>query len=145
MDNNQAQQSLAQARAAYAASSRPPVPVGISLISALAAGAGVALVGQSPGPSWLRMALLGGGVVLMAVAFLLPAAYRARQGLHGFRGQVRADNVVFGICALSLVVTGLNANSTLSAIYIGIGIVVAIVCFLLLRGKWARGNSGSAT
>lgn len=138
MDNHQVQQSLAQAHAAYAASSRPVVPIGLSLLSALSGGIGVALVGQSPDQGWLRAALLVGGIALMGAAFLVPTRYRGRSGLHGVRGRVRTDNTVFLVCAVVLLITGLNANSTLSAIYIGIGIFVAVVYFLLLRGKSGR-------
>lgn len=86
----------------------------------------------------VRMVMLAGGIVLMAAAFLLPTSYRARSGLHGFRGQVQSDNLVFLICAVVVLITGLNATSTLSAIYIGIGVVVVVAYFLLLRGKSGR-------
>ena len=138
MDNQQAQQSLAQAQAAYAASSRPVLPLGASILSALAAGGGVALVGQSPDRGSLHAVLLVGGMVLMGAALVIPALLRRRFGLHGFRGRVRSDNIVFVVCAIALLVNGLHANSTLSAIYLGIGAVVAIAYFLLLRGRAGR-------
>lgn len=138
MDNQQAEQSLAQAQAAYAASSRPVLPVGAALVSALAAGGGVALVGQSPDRGWLHAVLLVGGIVLLGAALVVPAVQRRRSGLHGVRGRVRSDNIVFLLCALALLINGLNANSTLSAIYLGIGAVVAIAYFLLLRGRAGR-------
>jgi hypothetical protein len=37
--------------------------------------------------------------------------------------------VVFGVC-------GLNATATLSTIFVGIGAVVAITYFLVLRGRF---------
>lgn len=89
----------------------------------------------SPPQGWPRVALLVGGLALMGAAFVIPAAYRRQAGLHGFRGRVRSDNIVFFICAVALVVNGLNANSTLSAIYVGIGVMVAVAYFLLLRGR----------
>ena len=138
MDNHQAQQSLTEARAAYAASSRPVIPVVLGVVCAIAAGAGVALLGQSPDRGSLRALLLAGGVALIVVAFLLPARYRSRRGLHGFRGRVQSDNLVFLLCAAALFIIGLNADRTLSHIYIGIGAFVAVAYFLLLRGHSGR-------
>jgi hypothetical protein len=138
MDNHHAGQSLAQAQAAYAAASRPVLPVGTSIVSALAAGGGVTLVGRSPAPGWLHLVLVVGGTALMAAALLIPSVHRRRAGLYGFRGRVRSDNIVFVICAIALLINGLNANSTLSAIYLGLGVVVAVAYFLLLRGRAGR-------
>jgi hypothetical protein len=138
MDHQQAQRSLAQAQDAYAASSRPVLPLGAAVASALAAGCGVALVGLSPERGWLHAVLLVGGIVLMGAALGTPALFRRRSGLHGFRGRVRSDNIVFLLCAVTLVINGLDANRTLSAIYLGLGAVVGIAYFLLLRGRAGR-------
>ena len=138
MDIDKARESLNEARAAEAASSRPPLPAWLSTVSAVAAGAGVALVGQSPDQGWSRALVLVAGLVLIAAAYLLPTSYRSRRGLHGFRGRVHSDNVVFLICAVALVVTGFNADSTLSTIYVGIGVAVAVAYYLLLRGRFGR-------
>ena len=137
MDIEKARESLNQARAAAeAASSRPAMPAGLSAVSAVAAGAGVALVGQSPAQGWSRALALVAGLALMAAAYLLPTTYRARRGLHGFSGRVHSDNIVFLICAVALLVIGLGANSTPSTIYLGIGVVVAAVYYLLMRGRF---------
>lgn len=138
MDNHQAGQSLVQAQAAYTAASRPVLPLGASIVSALAAGSGVALVGRSPEPGWLHLLLVVSGTALMAAALLIPAIHRRHSGLYGFRGRVRSDNIVFLICAIVLLVNGLNANSTLGAIYLGIGVAVAVAYFVLLRGRAGR-------
>ena len=136
MEIDKARESLNQAKAAEAASSRPALPAGLSAVSAVAAGAGVALVGQSPTQGWLKALALIAGLVLMAAAYLVPTNYRSRHGLHGFRGRVHSDNIVFLICAVALLVIGLGANSTPSTIYLGIGVVVAAVYYLLMRGRF---------
>lgn len=132
MDKNQAQQFLAEVQAAQAASGLPRPPVGLALVAALAAGSGVALVGQPSTSGWLHACLLVAGVALIALAFAIPVIHRARVGLHGFAGRVKSDNLVFLLCAVSLLINGIHADRALGLIYLGIGVVVAVGYFLLL-------------
>ncbi len=135
MNNDEARQSLAQAQQARSAAGRLRIPVPLSLLGATAAGAGVALLGQSSARGWGHVVVLTVGILLVAGAILLPNSYRARRGLHGFHGRPRSDNLVLLICAIALLIVGLDANSTLSVIYLGIGLAVAVSYFLLLRGR----------
>ena len=135
MDENTARQQAAEARDAFSHSSRPPLALVPSLVSALAAGVGVVLLGASKS-GWVHAAVLVVGVLLVLVAGALPVILRKRAGLHGYRGQVQRDNQVFVIVAVVLVITGLNATATLSTIFVGIGAVVAITYFLVLRGRF---------
>lgn len=137
MDENTARQQAAEAREAFRASSRPPIALVPSLLSALAAGAGVVLLGASS-DGWVRAVTFVGGLLLLAVAFALPDAVRKRSGLYGYRGQVQRDNVVFLISAVVLAVAGFSATTTLSTIFVGVGVVVAVAYFLLLRGRFGR-------
>ena len=135
MDENTARQQAAEARDAFRHSSRPPLALVPSLVSALAAGVGVALLGASNN-GWVHAAAFVVGVVLVLAAGAIPDILRKRAGLYGYRGQVQRDNLVFLICAVVLAVTGLNATATLSTIFVGIGAVVAITYFLVLRGRF---------
>ena len=111
----------------------PTQPAPVHALYALMAGAGVVSLAQLPGrsPGHPLMMLLG--VVLLALAFLLPTLARSRAGLHGYRGQTRTDNLVFLIVAVVLVVCAFSATTTTTVIYIGLGVVAAITYFLVLR------------
>lgn len=130
-------QQAKDALMAFRSSSRPTVPMGAALVSSIATGAGVAILGQ-PGGGWARLGLLVLAAVLLLGGATVPAYLRSRSGVHGYRGQVRRDNLVFIICAVALFVCGLGADSTLGAIYLGIGVVVAIAWFLLLRNRFGQ-------
>ena len=136
MDENTARQQAAEARDAFRHSSRPPLALVPSLISALAAGVGVAMVGASPSSGWVKAATFVVGLLLVAVAFAVPAILRKRSGLHGHRGQVKRDNTVFLICGVVLAMAGLDTTEALSAIFVGVGVFVAIAYFLLLRSRF---------
>jgi hypothetical protein len=120
---------------AYRSSSRPTVPLGAALLSSVAAGVGVGLLGQ-PFHGGIRVGALALALGLLLVAGAIPTRIRNRAGLHGYRGQVRRDNVTLFVCACALFVSGLGANATLGAIYVGIGLVVAVAWFLLLRNAF---------
>lgn len=132
---HEAAQQADAALAAFQSSSRPTVPLAPAAGAALAAGVGVALLGQ-PADGWGRAGLLVLAVILVGVAAAIPTALRNRAGLHGYRGQVRRDNLVFVLVAAVLLVAGLGATSTLGVIYVGIGVVVAVGWFLLLRNRF---------
>ncbi|HEX2902803.1 MAG TPA: hypothetical protein VHO01_05035 [Jatrophihabitans sp.] len=140
MDSNEAQASLQAAREAHQISAPLKAPIGISVAAAVAAGAGVALGGASPASGGIKLVLVVVAAVLLAVAYLLPALHRSRRGLHGFRGQVRADNTVLLICLLAVLISGLRANADLSKAYDILGVLVAVAYFALLRG-WLRSRS----
>jgi len=135
MDEDTARQQAAEARDAYSHSSRPPLTLVPSLVSALAAGVGVALLGASNN-GWVHAAVFVVGVLLVLAAGALPDILRKRAGLYGYRGQVQRDNQVFVIVAVVFGVCGLNATATLSTIFVGIGAVVAITYFLVLRRRF---------
>lgn len=135
MDENTARQQAAEARDAFSHSSRPPLALVPSLVSALAAGVGVALLGASNN-GWVHAVVFVVGVLLVLAAGAIPDILRKRAGLYGYRGQVQRDNQVFVIVAVVFAVVGLNATATLSTIFVGIGAVVAITYFLVLRGRF---------
>ena len=135
MDENTARQQAAEAREAFRHSSRPPLALVPSLISALAAGVGVGLFGAS-NDGWPHAATFVVGVLLVLVAGAIPHLLRKRSGLYGYRGQVQRDNTVFLICAGILAIVGMNATATLSTIFIGVGACVAITYFLVLRTRF---------
>jgi hypothetical protein len=95
----------------------------------------VALLGASNN-GWVHAVVFVVGVLLVLAAGALPDILRKRAGLYGYRGQVQRDNQVFVIVAVVLAITGLNATATLSTIFVGIGAVVAITYFLVLRGRF---------
>jgi hypothetical protein len=130
MERNEAQEQLAALNKAQRASGRPPLPLAVTIASSLALGVGVALLGHGPSGFW-TLAL---AAVLLAVAYLLPARYRNRKGLFGYRGRVHRTNVVWALVLVTLFVCGLNADSTLAAIYVGLGVVAAATYFFALRG-----------
>jgi hypothetical protein len=145
MDEDTARQQAAEARDAFSHSSRPPLALVPSLVSALAAGVGVALFGAAgvgvallgaSNSGWVDAAVFVVGMLLVLAAGAFPNFLRKRAGLYGYRGQVQRDNQVFLICAVALAVCGLNATATFSTIYVGIGAVVAITYFLVLRGRF---------
>jgi hypothetical protein len=145
MDEDTARQQAAEARDAFTHSSRPPLALVPSLVSALAAGVGVALFGAAgvgvallgaSNNGWVHAAAFVVGMLLVLAAGAFPNFLRKRAGLYGYRGQVQRDNQVFLIGAVALAVCGLNATATLSTIYVGIGAVVAITYFLVLRGRF---------
>lgn len=136
MDENTARQQAAEARDAFRHSSRPPLALLPSLALALAAGVGVALLGASPSSGWLKVATFVVGLLLVTAAFAVPDMLRKRSGLHGYRGQVKRDNLVFLICGVVVGMAGLNTTAALSVIFVGVGVFVAIVYFLLLRSRF---------
>lgn len=136
MDENTARQQATEARDAFRHSSRPPLALVPSLVSAFAAGAGVALLGASPSSGWVKAGTFVVGLLLVTAAFAGPDIVRRRSGLHGHRGQVKRDNTVFLICGVVLAMAGLNATEVLSAIFVGVGVFVAIAYFLLLRSRF---------
>ena len=135
MDEDTARQQAAEARDAYSHSSRPPLTLVPGLVSALAAGVGVALLGAS-NSGWVHAAVFVVGMLLVLAAGAFPDFLRKRAGLYGYRGQVQRDNQVFVICAAVLAITGMNTPATFSPIYVGAGAVVAITYFLVLRGRF---------
>ena len=135
MDEDTARQQAAEARDAFSHSSRPPLALVPSLVSALAAGVGVALLGAS-NSGWVHAAVFVVGMLLVLAAGAFPDFLRKRAGLYGYRGQVQRDNQVFVICAAVLAMTGMNAPATFSPMYVGAGAVVAITYFLVLRGRF---------
>ena len=145
MDEDTARQQAAEARAAFRHSSRPPLALVPSLVSALAAGVGVALFGAAgvgvallgaSNNGWVHAAVFVVGMLLVLAAGAFPDSLRKRAGLYGYRGQVQRDNQVFVICAMVIAMSGLNAPATFSLIYVGFGAVVAITYFLVLRGRF---------
>ena len=135
MDEDTARQQAAEARDAFSHSSRPPLALVPSLVSALAAGVGVALFGASNN-GWVHAAVFVVGMLLVLAAGAFPDFLRKRAGLYGYRGQVQRDNQVFVICAAVLAMTGMNTPATFSPMYVGAGAVVAITYFLVLRGRF---------
>ena len=86
MDENTARQQAAEARDAFRHSSRPPLALVPSLVSALAAGVGVALLGASNN-GWVHAAVFVVGVLLVLAAGALPELPRvSRSRLLGFLG-----------------------------------------------------------
>ncbi len=128
-----AREHLLAAMDALQHSSRPPVSIGPASGSALAAGIGVALLG-SASDGWLRGLTFVGGLALLALAFAVPHLLRRRAGVHGYRGPARRDNIVYLLVAVVLAVTGFGADSDLALIFDGLGVVVAVCWFLVLRG-----------
>lgn len=138
MDENDPSEAAGQADdalAAYRASSRPPLPLPAALVSAVAAGTGIALLGQ-PFQGLPRAGFLALAIALLLIAGAIPTVIRHRSGLHGYRGQVRRDNVVLTICTVALLVIGLTATPTLGVIYVGLGVVAAVTWFLTLRTRF---------
>jgi hypothetical protein len=137
MDSDTASSLATEARNAYRAASRPPLPTGWCAVAGLCAAAGVALVGQASATAWVHVATLVIGLLALTAAALVPATLRRRQGLRGYRGPVRTENTTFGLCAVSLVVCGLDATPLLSVVYLGLGAAAGLTYFATLRGTFA--------
>ncbi len=139
MDNITAQARADEVRRAYLAASRPTLPRSVCAISAVCAGAGVALVAQGQA-GWQHLAFLAAGVLAFAAAHLLPTRARHHRGLHGYRGWTRTENLTFLVCALVLVICGFGATAELAWIFTGLGVVTAAAWYLMLRGVLVAGG-----
>ena len=137
MDGDSASTLAAEAHSAYRAASRPPLPTAWCVLAGLCAATGVALVGRASPSPWVHATTLVAGLLALAAAHLVPATLRRRQGLRGYRGAARTENTAFLLCAVSLVVCGLNATPLLSAVYLGLGAAAGLTYYLTLRGTLA--------
>ena len=144
MDNDTAQAQATEIQRAYLAASRPLLPRSLSVLSAACAGVGVALLGQPGEEGPVHLAFMAAGVLLMAAAHMLPTAVRRHRGLHGYRGWTRTENTSLFMCALVLVICGFSATGVMSPIFIGVGVVVAVPWYLLLRGRFSAGGRPAA-
>lgn len=138
MDETTARAQADDALRAVRAASRPTLPRFLCAASALCAGTGVALVAQGSGTA--HLVALAAALVLLAAAHLIPAAARRRRGLHGYRGGARTENTTFLVCAVVLVVVGGTADTALAAIFVGLGVVVAVAWYAMLRGVLVAGG-----
>lgn len=143
MDETTARAQADDVLHAVRAGSRPTLPRLLCAASALCAGAGVVLVAQGSGPA--HFLSLVAALLLLATAHLLPTAARRRRGLHGYRGGARTENTTFLVCALVLVVVGGTANAALAAIFVGLGVVVALAWYAMLRGVLVAGGRKRST
>ena len=139
VNDNTAHARFEEVCRAQLAASRPPLPRGMSVLSALCAGAGVALVARGDA-GWEHLAFLVAGVLLLAAAHLLPTAARRRRGLHGYRGWTRTENTTLLLCAVTLVICGSSASRELSWIFTGLGVLSAVAWYATLRGVLVAGG-----
>ncbi|WP_432509312.1 hypothetical protein [Kineococcus auxinigenes] len=109
------------------------------VLSALAAGAGVALVARGQG-GWEHLAFLAAGVLCFAAAHLLPTRARHGQGLHGYRGWTRTENTTFLLCAVVLAICGFSTSPELAWIFTGLGVAAAAAWYAMLRGVLVAGG-----
>jgi hypothetical protein len=124
---------LDMAARAYTDASRPQDPVGLSLLYAALAGLGIIALAQLPGQRPGHLLMLALGVVLLALAHILPTYARRRAGLSGYQGRTRSDNTVFLVVAIVLVICAIPATSVTALIYLGLGVVAGVTYFLVLR------------
>lgn len=139
MDKNTAQDQAHEVRRASLAASRPTLSRGVCAVSAVCAGAGVALVAQGQG-GWPHLAFLAAGIVCFAAAHLLPTRARRRRGLHGYRGWARTENTTFLLCAVVLVISGFTTSPELAWVFAGLGAVAAAAWYAMLRGLLVAGG-----
>ncbi|WP_432571719.1 hypothetical protein [Kineococcus sp. SYSU DK005] len=139
MDHDTARAQADDVRRAHLAASRPSLPRAACALSALCAGAGVALAAQGE-PGRQHLAFTAAAVLLFAAAHLLPAALRRRRGLHGHRGWSRTENATFLLVAVSLLVSGSTGGRELAWIFAGLGVVSAVAWYAMLRGVLVAGG-----
>ncbi|MEW1960686.1 hypothetical protein [Kineococcus sp. NPDC059986] len=138
MDETTARDQADEALRAVRAASRPSLPRPLCATAALCAGAGVALLAQGSGVAKVVTLVLA--LALLAAAHLIPSTARRRRGLHGYRGGARTENTTFLLCALVLVVVGGTATAALAAIFVGLGVAVAVAWYAMLRGVLVAGG-----